>query len=60
LLRRLEEQGLLAEEWNVAGTRPRKYYRLTDAGREAGDALRQQWDAMSAVLNGLLDPENGG
>lgn len=60
LLRRLEEQGLLGEEWIVEGSRPRKYYRLTDAGKQARAELENQWNAMSAVLNALLDPEHGG
>ena len=60
LLRRLEEQGLLGEEWIVEGSRPRKYYRLTDAGKTARDELEKQWNAMSAVLDALLDPERGG
>ena len=60
LLRRLQEQGLLAEEWNVEGSRPRKYYRLTDAGRAARNALRTQWNEMSAVLDALLAQPGGG
>ena len=60
LLRRLQEQGLLAEEWSVEGSRPRKYYRLTDAGRQARAALRAQWKDMSAVLDRLLNTRRGG
>jgi DNA-binding PadR family transcriptional regulator len=60
LLRRLEEQGLLGEEWIVEGSRPRKYYRLTDAGRTARDELEKQWNAMTAVLDALLNPAHGG
>ena len=60
LLRRLEEQGLLGEEWIVEGSRPRKYYRLTDAGTLARAELKEQWDEMSAVLDALLEPESGG
>ncbi len=60
LLRRLEEQGLLGEEWVVEGSRPRKYYRLTDAGKRARAELEEQWNAMSAVLDALLAPEHGG
>lgn len=55
MLRRLQEQGLLAQEWSVEGARPRKYYTLTEAGRQARTALRSQWNAMSAVLDTLLD-----
>lgn len=60
LLRRLEEQGLLGEEWVVEGSRPRKYYRLTEAGKQARAELEEQWNAMSAVLDALLTPEHGG
>ncbi|HET9333813.1 MAG TPA: PadR family transcriptional regulator [Gemmatimonadota bacterium] len=60
LLRRLEEQGLLGEEWIVEGSRPRKYYRLTDAGTRARAELKEQWDEMSAVLDALLEPKSGG
>ena len=60
LLRRLQEQGLLAEEWSVEGSRPRKYYQLTDAGRQAREALRGQWAEMSAVLDSLLNTRRGG
>jgi PadR family transcriptional regulator, regulatory protein PadR len=60
LLRRLEEQRLLAEEWNVEGPRPRKYYRLTPMGQQAREALRAQWNEMTAVLERLLSEDNGG
>ena len=55
LLRRLAEQGLLAEEWNTEGSRPRKYYRLTAAGSRALDGLAEQWRELARVLDGLLD-----
>jgi PadR family transcriptional regulator PadR len=32
LLRRLEEQGLLQSEWNVEGSRPRRYYQINQLG----------------------------
>ncbi len=59
LLRRLQEQGLLEEEWVVEGSRPRKYYRLADAGRQARETLRAQWDDLTAVLNALLATTGG-
>jgi PadR family transcriptional regulator PadR len=60
LLRRLEEQGLLAEEWNVEGARPRKYYRLTPMGLQAREALRAQWNEIAAVLERLFSEDKGG
>src|SRR5689334_7395659 len=43
LLRRLEKQGLLESEWEVGEARPRKYYRISPAGREVLDALSTEW-----------------
>ena len=60
LLRRLQEQGLLEEEWRVEEARPRKYYRLSDAGRKALAELREHWTTMSATLDGLLNGSEGG
>ena len=60
LLRRLVEQGLLGEEWIVEGSRPRKYYPLPEAGPPARAELEEQWNAMSAVLDALLAPSQGG
>ncbi len=60
LLRRLQEQGLLEEEWVVEGARPRKYYRLTQAGRAARDVLHAQWDNLTAVLGALLSKDKRG
>jgi len=45
LLRKLKSEGLcetyLSDE---SGGPPRKYYRLTDKGRETGRRLRQDWE----------------
>jgi DNA-binding PadR family transcriptional regulator len=55
LLRRLDEQGLLESDWNVEGARPRKYYRLSPAGRRVLDRLRTEWLDLNEVVGGLLD-----
>ena len=54
LLRRLEKQGLLDSEWSVEAPRPRRYYVLSEKGREALQTLKQEWRAMSQVLDRLL------
>jgi DNA-binding PadR family transcriptional regulator len=44
VLHRLERDGLIVSEWKLAGTgRDRKYYRLSNDGRKALQAERQQW-----------------
>jgi DNA-binding PadR family transcriptional regulator len=55
LLRRLDEQGLLDSDWNVEGTRPRKYYRLSREGRRVLERLNQEWLDLIEVVGGLLD-----
>ena len=54
LLRRLEKQGLLDSEWSVEGSRPRRYYVLNQAGRETLQTLKQEWYALTDVLQRLL------
>ena len=54
LLRRLEEQGLLLSEWNVDGSRPRRYYRLSPAGAEVLESLTHEWVELIAVMDNLL------
>ena len=54
LLRRLEEQGLLESEWNVEGSRPRRYYVISPDGRMMFEKLKTEWGQLSAVLDELL------
>lgn len=54
LLRRLEEQGLLLSEWNVEGSRPRRYYQLSSDGAEVLQSLSQEWIDLIAVMDDLL------
>jgi DNA-binding PadR family transcriptional regulator len=54
LLRRLEGQGLLASEWRIEDGPPRRYYRLSEAGRAALARLTGEWRDLVATMNGLL------
>jgi len=54
LLRRLEEQGLLESEWNVEGSRPRRYYQISPTGEKLLQALVDEWQALVDVMEGLL------
>lgn len=57
LLSRLKEEGLLESEWVEADAgHPRKYYRLTAAGRRRAQAMAQSWAKFSAGLDELLGP----
>ena len=57
LLRRLEEQGLLTSEWNVEGSRPRRYYLLSEIGKATYQELKDEWRELANVMELLL---NGG
>lgn len=54
LLRRLEDQGLLESEWNVAGSRPRRYYQLSLAGEQLLQLLTDDWQELVTVMDGML------
>jgi DNA-binding PadR family transcriptional regulator len=54
LLRRLEKQGLLESNWQVEDPRPRRYYILSDSGREALDVLKLEWQIMVKTMNRML------
>ncbi|MGI5243805.1 PadR family transcriptional regulator [Dactylosporangium sp. CA-139066] len=53
LLRRLEKQGLLTSDWNTEESRPRKFYRTSDAGHALADALRRDWRQLDASFKTL-------
>jgi DNA-binding PadR family transcriptional regulator len=52
LLHRLDRLGLVEATWRTPdGGRRRRYYRLTDAGREALADQRQQWAVITQTLS---------
>ncbi len=55
LLRRLESQGLLQSEWNVEGSRPRRYYKIIPAGSSLLELLKAEWRDLTTVLDVLLE-----
>lgn len=55
LMRRLEEQGLLTSEWQIADEgRPRRYYRLDTEGELVLARLSDEWSALSSAIGALL------
>jgi DNA-binding PadR family transcriptional regulator len=53
LLRRLEERGLLASQWDTRESRPRKFYRTSDAGSALADRLMTEMDQLTTGLHAL-------
>ena len=56
--RRLEDSGYITSYWGdeTVGAR-RKYYRITEAGREAYRQARTEWNTSVRILNALLEGE---
>jgi len=54
LLRRLEKQGLLSSEWETSTAKPRKYYVLSETGKDVYKKLFQEWKTMTASIDGIL------
>ena len=57
LLNRMKAEGLVESEWVEADAgHPRKYYRLTEAGRRRARDMAAGWRAFARGLDGLLGP----
>ena len=61
VLYRLERGGFVAVRWDtpVRGV-PRKYYRLTTAGRDELARLTQEWTTFAKAMNRLLRQDREG
>jgi len=57
LLRRLEKQNLLESSWDTSENRPRKYYKISAAGREVKEYLKKEWLKNSRVIESMLSPK---
>ncbi|HUM85396.1 MAG TPA: PadR family transcriptional regulator [Lachnospiraceae bacterium] len=54
LLRRLSSQGLLENTWDTSTAKPRKYYVITEAGKEVREDLKRQWNSMSDAMQNII------
>lgn len=54
LLRRLESQGLLESDWKIEEARPRRYYRLSPAGKATLGIMRQEWQKIVNIMDQVL------
>jgi PadR family transcriptional regulator PadR len=60
VLYRLEEAGFVAPRWETPERGvPRKYYRITDEGKEEAGRLREEWREFAAALDAILAGEGG-
>jgi PadR family transcriptional regulator, regulatory protein PadR len=55
LLNRLRDAGLVTSQWQDAeGQRARRYYSITEAGRQAVTEFRGDWARFSATVGNVL------
>jgi len=54
LLRRLESQGLLSSDWNTEGSRPRRYYVISQEGQELLPRLKEEWNRIVSMMEKML------
>jgi DNA-binding PadR family transcriptional regulator len=57
LLRRLEAQGLLLSEWNTDESRPRKFYRTSQAGDALAAVLLEDWKSLQQSIERISRKE---
>lgn len=55
LIRRLAAQELLSDEWRVEDRRKKRYYRLSALGAEVLEILVEEWRALNASLDRILE-----
>jgi DNA-binding PadR family transcriptional regulator len=55
-LHRLERAGLIRSRWSVVGSRRRRTYALTSAGRRALNAERASWREFATAVSAILRP----
>lgn len=53
LLRRLEKKGLIKGKWDISEGRPRKFYVITNEGRDVRARLQKIWLRQNEILNRL-------
>jgi PadR family transcriptional regulator, regulatory protein PadR len=59
-LHRLEDQGLLASDWQPVAGRRRRIYAVTSSGLEALRGRRRDWRQLASAIEAVLEsPERG-
>jgi DNA-binding PadR family transcriptional regulator len=57
VLHRLEKENFIQSQWKMSDNgRRRKYYRLTELGKQELDNERKQWLSVHKVLSSVWDP----
>jgi len=60
LLSRLRRDGLVESTWRESPSGPpRRYYRITESGRTALAAFRQEWSRFRAAVDSVVEGRHG-
>lgn len=59
LLRRLEDQNLLQSDWRVDTSRPRRYYILSEVGKQVLQEMATEWSRIKTTVDELLNNQKG-
>lgn len=54
LLRRLEKQEILISTWDTDGSKPRKYYEMSELGNSLYIRLCDVWGEINNTMNNLI------
>lgn len=60
ILRRLEDDKILASHWETGGSRPRKYYAITEYGKDLREKLLDALRSMTAAVEKINVQAKGG
>ena len=55
LVRRLEKQELLISEWRMENNRKKRFYQLSEVGKQVLDSLTRDWQETESTLNNILE-----
>ena len=55
LVRRLEKQDLLISEWRIENNRKKRFYQLSEVGKQVLDSLTRDWQETESTLNNILE-----
>ena len=54
LVRRLEKQELLTSEWRMENNRKKRFYQLSEVGKQVLENLTRDWQETQSTLNKIL------
>ena len=55
LIRRLEKQNLLVSEWREEGNRKKRFYQLSEVGKNVLVQLTSDWKEVQSTLNTIVE-----